>query len=44
MIDTFKNYLKGTNLSENTQDSYLFAAKQYQKRYEDKITKKNRKR
>lgn len=41
MIDTFKNYLKGTNLSENTQDSYLFAAKQYQKRYEDKITKKN---
>ena len=41
MIDTFKDYLKGTNLSENTQDSYLFAAKQYQKRYEDKITKKN---
>lgn len=41
MIDTFKNYLKGTNLSENTQDSYLFAVKQYHKRYDDKITKKN---
>lgn len=41
MIDTFKNFLKGTNLSENTQDSYLFAAKQFQKRYEDKVTKKN---
>ena len=41
MIDTFKNYLKGTNLSENTQDSYLFAVKQYYKRYGDKITKKN---
>ena len=41
MIDTFKNYLKGTNLSENSQDSYLFAAKQFQKRYEDKVTKKN---
>ncbi len=41
MIDTFKNYLKGTNLSENTQESYLFAVKQYHKRYDDKITKKN---
>lgn len=41
MIDEFKKYLKGTNLSENTQDSYLFAAKQFQKRYDDKITKKN---
>lgn len=41
MIDAFKKYLKDTNLSENTQDSYLFAVKQYQKRYEEKITKKN---
>ena len=41
MIDTFKNYLKGTNLSENTQESYLFAVKQYHKRYDDKFTKKN---
>lgn len=41
MIDTFKKYLKGTNLSENTQESYLFAVKQYYMRYEDKLTKKN---
>ena len=41
MIDTFKQYLKGTNLSENTQESYLFAVKQYQRRYQDKITKNN---
>lgn len=41
MIDTFKQYLKGTNLSENTQESYLFAVKQYQRRYQDKITKSN---
>ncbi len=41
MIDTFKKYLSGTNLSENTQESYLFAVKQYHKRYDDKLTKKN---
>ena len=41
MIDTFNNYLKGTNLSGNTQESYLFSVKQYYKRYEDRLTKKN---
>ncbi len=41
MIDTFKHYLKGTNLSKNTQESYYFAVKQYQRRYQDKITKSN---
>ncbi len=41
MIDTFEHYLKGTNLSENTQESYLFAVKQYHRRYQDSITKKN---
>ena len=41
MIDTFKQYLKGTNLSENTQESYLFAVKLYQRRYQGKITKIN---
>lgn len=41
MIDTFKQYLKGTNLSENTQESYLFAVKQYQRRYQGRITKSN---
>lgn len=41
MIDTFKQYLKGTNLSQNTQESYLYAVTQYYKRYGDSITKKN---
>lgn len=41
MIDTFKNYLKGTNLSENTQSSYLFAVRQFYGRYGDRLTKKN---
>ena len=41
MIDTFKHYLKGTNLSENTQESYLYAVKQYQRRYQDRISRSN---
>lgn len=41
MIDTFSNYLKETNLSENTRSSYLFAVRQYCGRYENKLSKKN---
>lgn len=41
MIDAFKNYLRKTNLSPNSQESYLFAARQYCKRYEAKVTLKN---
>ena len=41
MIDTFKHYLKETALSEHTQESYLFAVKQYLERYDDRITHSN---
>lgn len=40
MIDKFKDYLKTTNLAQNTIDSYVFAIKQYCKSY-DEVTKKN---
>lgn len=42
MIDKnkFERHLRGTNLSENTISSYMFAIKQYSKQY-DEITKKN---
>ena len=42
MIDKnkFERHLRGTNLSENTISSYMFAIKQYSEQY-DEITKKN---
>ncbi len=42
MIDKekFERHLRGSNLSENTISSYVFALKQYSKQY-DEITKKN---
>ena len=40
MIEEFERYLRGTNLSENTVSSYLFALRQYSSQY-DGITKKN---
>ena len=40
MIEEFKRYLRGTNLSENTISSYLFALRQYSSQH-DGITKKN---
>ena len=42
MIDKnkFERHLRGTNLSENTISSYMFALKQYSEQY-DEITKKN---
>ena len=40
MIEEFERHLKGTNLSENTVTSYLFAMKQFSKRYET-VTKRN---
>ena len=40
MIEEFERYLRGTNLSENTISSYLFALRQYSSQY-DGITKKN---
>ena len=41
MIDKnkFERHLRGTNLSENTISSYMFAIKQYSEQY-DEITKK----
>ena len=33
MIDTYKHYLKGTNLSENTRKRTII--KQYQRRYQE---------
>lgn len=38
-LDIFEQYLRGTNLSENTIASYCFAVKQYHQQY-DGITKK----
>jgi len=40
MIDLFEKYLKGTNLAENTTKAYLFALRQYSKKW-DSISKKN---
>lgn len=40
MIEEFERHLRGTNLSENTISSYLFAIRQYNSQY-DGITKKN---
>ena len=40
MIEEFERHLRGTNLSENTISSYLFALRQYSSQY-DGITKKN---
>lgn len=40
MREEFERYLKGTNLSENTVTSYLFAMKQFSERYET-VTKRN---
>ena len=39
MIEEFERHLRGTNLSENTISSYLFAIRQYNSQY-DGITKK----
>ncbi len=38
--EKFERHLRGSNLSENTISSYVFALKQYSKQY-DEITKKN---
>ena len=40
MIKEFERHLRGSNLSENTISSYLFAVKQYQEQYAE-ITLKN---
>lgn len=40
IIDEFERHLRESNLSENTISSYLFAIKQYNKKY-GKITQKN---
>ena len=40
IIEEFERHLRGTNLSENTISSYLFAIRQYSSQY-DGITKKN---
>ena len=40
MIENFERHLRGTNLSENTVSSYLFAIKQYSEQYGE-ITQKN---
>jgi len=40
MIEEFERHLRGTNLSENTISSYLFAIRQYSSQH-DGITKKN---
>lgn len=40
MIEKFERHLRGTNLSENTVTSYLFAVEQFSKRY-DNVTKRN---
>lgn len=40
MIDTFNNYLDGTNLSENSKSAYLFALRQFTEQY-GSVTKKN---
>ena len=33
MIEEFERHLRGTNLSENTKASYLFAVRQYNDQY-----------
>ena len=33
MIKEFERHLRGSNLSENTISSYLFAVRQYQEQY-----------
>ena len=38
-MDKFEQYLRGTNLSENTIASYSFAVKQYYRQY-DTVTKR----
>ena len=40
MIENFERHLRGTNLSENTISSYLFAIKQYSEQYGE-VTQKN---
>lgn len=40
ILETFEQYLRCTNLSENTIMSYLSAMRQYNLRY-DRITRKN---
>lgn len=40
MIKEFERHLRGTNLSENTIASYLFAARQFSEQY-DAVTQKN---
>lgn len=40
MIEEFERHLRGTNLSENTVTSYLFAVEQFGGRY-DNVTKRN---
>ena len=40
MIEEFERHLRGTNLSENTKASYLFAARQYSEQYGE-VTQKN---
>lgn len=40
MIEEFERHLRGTNLSENTVTSYLFAVKQFSEQY-DSVTKRN---
>lgn len=40
MIEEFERHLRGTNLSENTVTSYLFAVEQFGGRYDD-VTKRN---
>ena len=39
-IKDFEKYLQSTNLSENTNASYLFAVKQFKNQY-DAVSKKN---
>lgn len=40
MIEEFERHLRGTNLSENTKASYLFAVRQYNDQYGE-VTQKN---
>ena len=40
MINEFERHLRGSNLSENTISSYLFAVRQYQEQYAE-VTLKN---
>ena len=40
MIKEFERHLRGSNLSENTISSYLFAVRQYQEQYAE-VTLKN---